>query len=249
MGSVGPAAGPADDASLRGVTLDFLLEFAWTHDAWEMPTRDVVKLLIAPATANAAAPGQPYTALLPPSALGLPTHFISHAWGNPFGLLVAAARKFLSAARDQKPFLWLDIFAVTQHPGEHQAHDLTRLEATIARPECTTLVVLDEAGGPLSRCWCIFEFFATLLHAERHGKLQVRAGSLAPGGAGEFIPCTDPGRLAALAEGVNALDAVASVPADKAMILGRLHELGIVGSRTGVHELNRKLARAVRHGW
>jgi hypothetical protein len=82
---------------------------------------------------------------------------------------------------------------------------------------------------------------------------------LAPGGTGEFVPCTDPGRLAALAEGVDATAAEASVPSDKAMILGRLAELGHSWDaegvatpkhgRDGTHELNRKLARAVRRGW
>ena len=83
--------------------------------------------------------------------------------------------------------------------------------------------------------------------------LQVRAGALAAGPTGEsfgeFVPCVDPERLAELAAGVSALDAEASVPADKAMILERLEELGAVGSRSGANELNRKLARAVRHGW
>jgi hypothetical protein len=48
-------------------------------------------------------------------------------------------------------------------------------QATIQRPQCTTLVVLDSAEGkPLGRCWCVFEFFATLRYADgRHGKLQV----------------------------------------------------------------------------
>ena len=174
------ASSPEGDASLRGVTLDALIEFTWEHNAWDMPTADVVKKLIAPAT---AAVGKPYTSLLSPASLGLPTHFISHAWQNPFGLVVAAARKFLSAAGErtpgEQPYLWLDVFAVTQHPGCHQAHDLTRLETTIARPGCTTLVVLDETGIPLGRAWCIFEFFSTLLHAERrYGKLQVNLPQL-----------------------------------------------------------------------
>lgn len=80
-----------------------------------------------------------------------------------------------------------------------------------------------------------------------------------PGETGEFIPCTDPERLAALAEKADARAAEASVPSDKAMILGRLSELGyswdVQGvmarkhGRDGTHELNRKLARATRRGW
>ena len=185
--------------------------------------------------------------------------FLSHAWINPFGLVVAAARKFVSnnakrgyhtGGHHQPVFLWLDVFAVSQHPGEHQKNDLARLEATIARADCTTLVVLDAAGIPLTRCWCVYEFFVTLLHSgERFGKLQVRAGSLVPGGAGEFVPCADPERLAALSSSVDAMKAEATVPADKQMILARLSQLGLAGHRDGAHELHRKLARAVRKGW
>tara|TARA_B110001452_G_scaffold261562_1_gene260489 strand:+ start:870 stop:1586 length:717 start_codon:yes stop_codon:yes gene_type:complete len=237
-----------DDASLRGVSLDFLLDFTWEHSAWHMSTRDVVSMIVQPATAEHR---KPYTSLLPEQQVGVPTLFLSHAWSNEFGLTVAAARKFASNGR--KPaaavFVWLDIFAITQHRGEAQERDLSRLEATIARPECTTLVVLDPLGQPLSRCWCVFEFFATLLHAGgRHGKLQVRVGSLQPGGTGELLPCNEVETLAELSAGVDAAKAEATVPEDKAMILARLEELG-AASRDGVHELNRKLARAVRHGW
>lgn len=256
-----------DDASLRGVSLDFLVEFAWEHSAWHMSTYEVVAI-IKSATAHTR---KPFTHLLPPEQIGTPTIFLSHAWQNEFGLVVAAARKYVSneqqrlaslgaAGSSSLTFVWLDIFAITQHSGETQAHDLTRLEATISNPDCTTLVILDEEGIPLTRCWCIFEFFSTIRHANgRHGKLQVRAGSLAPGGTGEYLPCVDPERFAKLAESVDAMSAEASVPADKDMILSRLGELGYSwdekgvatkkSGRDGTHELNRKLARAVRRGW
>jgi hypothetical protein len=247
----------ANDASLRGVTLDFLVEFTYEHNLWEMSTYEVVRRIVAPATRDAG--GQAFTCVLPPETVGRPSVFLSHAWRNPFGLVVAAARKFVSnsAKRGRHTgghhppvFLWLDVFAVSQHPGDHQKDDLTRLEATIARADCTTLVVLDEAGIPLTRCWCVYEFFVTLLHAEgRHGKLQVRAGSLVPGGAGEFVPCSDPERLAALSSSVDVMNTEAAVPADKRMILARLSQLGLAGRRDGAHELHRKLARAVRKGW
>jgi hypothetical protein len=258
-----------DDASLRGISLDFLVEFTWEHGAWHMPTHEVVEI-VKSATADCRTP---YTHLLPPDQVGAPTIFLSHAWQNEFGLVVAAARKYVSNEQKRLAakggagsgggaavFVWLDIFAITQHSGETQAHDLARLETTIMQPCCTTLVVMDEQGKPLGRCWCIFEFFATLLYADgRHGKLQVRVGSLVPGGTGEFVPCTDPERLAQLAESVDAAAAEATVAADKAMILSRLVELGCApedkgagakkGGRDGTHELNRKLARAVRRGW
>ena len=198
------AADASGDASLRGVSIDFLVEFCWEHDCWTTPTREVVREVISPAT-SAACDGNesdmPYTALLPVEQVGAPALFLSHAWGQPFGLVVAAARKYVSSERDRRKrkqqqqqqqqkqpsanaaggatestvYCWVDIFAITQHPGESQAHDLCRLEATIANPECTTLMVLDASGAPLTRCWCIFEVYCTLIHAlYTDGKLQVR---------------------------------------------------------------------------
>jgi len=74
----------------------------------------------------------------------------------------------------------------------------------------------------------------------------VRVGSVTA--YGELAPCSDPDQLAALAASVDASQASATVESDKEMILARLAELG-AGDRDGVLELNRKLARATRHGW
>lgn len=93
---------------------------------------------------------------------------------------------------------------------------------------------------------CIFEVYATLLHSEHYGKLQVRAGSV--NAAGELRPCNDHDTLATIASTVDAGAARATVESDKVMILARLEDLG-AGDRNGAHELNRKLARAVRRGW
>ena len=145
-------------------------------------------------------------------------------------------------------YVWLDIFAITQHPGSAQAHDLSMLEATIAMPGCTTLVVLDDTlGRPLTRCWCMFEIYATFQHANgRHGKLQVRAGTATA--TGDFVPCSDRESLCALADCMDASRTEASSDSDKAMLLSRLSEFGSA-ERDGLHEFNRKLQRAVRHGW
>jgi len=285
-----------DDVGLRAVSLQFLIDFAWEHDVWGTPTNEVVRDVIIPATVSKAVP---FTSLLDPCEVGGATVFVSHAWSNPFGLVVAAVRKFASEASVSAPpaalsssassvssspspppppptkvFVWLDMFAITQHPGPVQAHDLGQLEPTIARAACTTLVVLDEASAlPLKRCWCIFEIYATLLHSQgRFGKLQVRAGRADPQN-GDFFPCLNREALAELAQNVDAATAGASVAADKAMILSRLTSLARSFSSKasskspslssehhpstnyerngagGIVELNRKLQRAVRHGW
>jgi hypothetical protein len=66
---------------------------------------------------------------------------------------------------------------------------------------------------------------------------------------GTFIPCSDRDRLGELAAKVNASEADATILADKEMIIARLQDLGVSSGRDGTHELNRKLTRAVRHGW
>lgn len=136
-----------DDASLRGISLDFLVDFTWEHSAWHMSTHDVVEI-IKSVTADT---GKPYAHLLAPEQVGPPTIFISHAWQNEFGLVVAAARKYVSNEQQRLAakgsgeakqqlhrttvFVWLDVFAITQHRGEAQAHDLGRLEVRdVQRP-------------------------------------------------------------------------------------------------------------------
>ena len=162
----------------RAVSLRFLEAFAWEHDAWLRPTHEVVAEIVTPATVNLL---EPFTSLLSQEDVGPATLFMSHAWSNPFGLVVAAARKFTSDAQNRQQqakkkhsggsqasssggsknaasgrgkggkvggtsgaakqgrgdtravepigtetrcgnevFIWVDIFAITQHPGDAQ---------------------------------------------------------------------------------------------------------------------------------
>jgi len=234
----------------RGVSLQFLVDFAWEHDSWEKPTADVVRDIIIPATEQTKLP---YVATFPLEDFsGPPLIFVSHAWGNPFGLLVAAVRKFISNDRFFKGksgshcFIWVDIFAITQHSGPTQMLELTQVEDTIAGVN-NTLLVLDINGLTLNRCWCIFEVYCTFYHSQnRYGKLQVRVGTVSS--AGNLEAHSNQELLMELAGGVDVNSASATVASDKEMIMARLNDFGL-GSRDGVHELNRKLQRAVRHGW
>lgn len=49
-------------------------------------------------------------------------------------------------------YLWLDIFAVNQHPGDNQRNDLGMLKEVVADSE-QTLMVLDKNGTVLTRIW------------------------------------------------------------------------------------------------
>jgi hypothetical protein len=231
--------------SRRAVSLSFLLDFTWQHSAWGMPTHQVVRDIIVPATTSSQLP---FVHSLPIEQCGQLKVFLSHAWTNPFGLLVATARKHLSDSKLHQSdcFFWLDIFAITQHGGLFQAEELAQLEDTVLAAD-QTLVVLDPLCGiPLTRIWCIFEIFITLEQGI-YGKLKVRVGDVSD--SGEFIPCIDGDILRRLADSVNAERASATVDSDREVILARIKSLMTTGNRLGLDEVNRKLRRAVRQGW
>lgn len=50
--------------------------------------------------------------------------------------------------------MWLDIFAVNQHPGDSQRNDLERLKEVVADAQ-QTLMVLDGQGMVLTRVWWV----------------------------------------------------------------------------------------------
>jgi hypothetical protein len=232
---------------MRAIRIDFLLNFTSEHNLWHKPTFEVVKDIISPLTASKQCP---YTALLDEDVVGKVELFISHAWLNPFGLLVAAARKFISDSKLKGRiyrFIWLDVFAMTQHSGSFQAGELGQIEETVSVAD-STLVVLDVAHfAPLRhiyRIWCIFEIYCSL-RCGVYGKLKVRVGDILEG---EFIPCTNGELLRLIAESIQIQDAEATVFSDKDAILNRVRDM-CREDRNGTDEVNRKLRRAVRQGW
>ena len=87
--------------SWRAVTLDALLSFTRDHDLWEKPTWWVVENVVKPLTTMPPAAEDPETqgirgVELPcfENEVGKTDVFVSHAWGNTFGLLVTAAADF-----------------------------------------------------------------------------------------------------------------------------------------------------------
>lgn len=54
-------------------------------------------------------------------------------------------------------YLWLDIFAVNQHPGDSQRNDLERLKEVVADAQ-QTLMVLDGQGMVLTRIWWVWQW-------------------------------------------------------------------------------------------
>lgn len=93
-------------------------------------------------------------------------------WAGNFHTLVNSLAKELSPGShtpdtsDQPPTakittVWLDIFAISQHAGAKQQHDLADLESVIAAAKQTVLH-LDPKGLVLTRIWCLFEIWKTV---------------------------------------------------------------------------------------
>ncbi|KAG2433437.1 hypothetical protein HXX76_008494 [Chlamydomonas incerta] len=163
--------GTRRNAGLCAVSLAFLRRFRTKllkerRDAAALCTAQVVMEVIKPMTAGAACrltdlPDlQGAGGLVGEADVGSPAYFISHAWSMSFLQLLDAVFNHLQGALDSTR-VWLDIFAVNQHPGVEQKDDLDNLRTAI-RLSQATLVVLDAAGTPLERVWCLYEFDKTL---------------------------------------------------------------------------------------
>ena len=112
-----------------GIRADALVAFAFSHDCWDWTTKRVVRDIIVPATRGTRCR---YGELSETSKYFAPaTVFASHCWGARFGDLVGAVCQ--GAKRDR--FIWIDIFAVRQWPGNHDDFEfrsiLCRCEAMI----------------------------------------------------------------------------------------------------------------------
>ena len=112
-----------------GIRADALVAFAFAHDCWDWTTRRVVRDIIVPATRGTRCR---YGELSKTSNYFAPaTVFASHCWAARFGDLVGAVCH--GANKDR--FIWIDIFAVRQWPGNHDDFEfrsiLSRCKAMI----------------------------------------------------------------------------------------------------------------------
>ena len=120
----------AEAMHCRGVRIRWLLAFTFDHDCWDMPTWQVVRDIIVPATRDrrcryAELPGMcDFT--------GPADVFMSHCWGARWGDLVCAA---CCGARADR-IVWIDLFAVRQWPGNAADVDF---RPVVAR--CKALIV------------------------------------------------------------------------------------------------------------
>lgn len=150
-----------------GVPIDFVVAFTFAHNCWDWPTRDVVRDIIKPATAETRCR---YTDLLKRSeayAPGPATVFCSHAWSATWGDIVAA----ISCGAHRDRMVWLDVFSVRQWPGNDA--DLDCFPTVIE--QCKALILCNspvpDINNPTEegqrsittrRVWCLAEIGAAL---------------------------------------------------------------------------------------
>ena len=158
-----PGGSAVERVAACAVSLAFLSDFyvrcvaPLERDGAPLSTKDVVERLVKPATqANAAR----NFASLVPGAVRRPTAFASHAFGNPFRLLVSALEEHFMNAVAGDVYVWVDVFAINQHDPGTDLHGGDALARTIELVG-ETLVVLDRAAYPLTRLWCLYEMGST----------------------------------------------------------------------------------------
>jgi hypothetical protein len=167
----------------RGITVRQLNAFTARHGCWDLPTWQVVREVILPAT---VANRSRYFDLIQrdhPKECGPPDVFISHAWSAKWGALVGAA-SYGSLTGDRR--IWIDALAVRQWPGSsgdlnfgavarrcralvqvlsHEVLEESNLNALDLTPRrgvrAARLLSTDSLRKlPLSRSWCLAELVA-----------------------------------------------------------------------------------------
>ncbi|KAG1669586.1 hypothetical protein FOA52_006359 [Chlamydomonas sp. UWO 241] len=204
------------------VRLRWLREFAKTVDP-AMTTADVVTQLVVPGTISEHCR---YIEILDPKDVGPPDFFISHRWGSKFETICTALFEHLSEEKDDDTVcVWLDIFAINQHPGQEQADDLGDLQEVIKRAKAT-LLVMDGSGQVLRRVWCLFEIWKTVHYKTVEGLIVVARGVDLMGLKDIFLK-------------LNVAEAQATVEAD------RLKILSDIKATTGIEAMNQFIRQAL----
>lgn len=171
----------------RGVKLSYLLYLSTTFDD-TMTIAEIVDKIVRPRTESQRCC---MWRVLPAEHVGKPTFFISHTWSRRLcDLLTILTTHFgidytpgaVSSGPDMgpSPLIWLDILAINQHPYLDPKglllDDVAALSDVIKATE-STLFCLDQKGIVLTRIWCLFEVWHTIL-AGGPSKLIVLANQL-----------------------------------------------------------------------
>lgn len=110
------------------------------------------------------------------SSMGRARYFISHAWDAKFSDVVDAAADAVTMLEPEADLrsvhVWVDIFAITQHRVANQDADLSHLGVCVRASEKGTILCLDTSGMALTRAWCLYEVWLTLLEGGDGSKQQ-----------------------------------------------------------------------------
>ncbi|GAX76736.1 hypothetical protein CEUSTIGMA_g4183.t1 [Chlamydomonas eustigma] len=154
-----------ENLSETAISWEFLLEFSnkYTNDSPDITTEQVVEHFVLEHTAGA---NSRYIDIIPSCQVGSSTFFVSHCRSNKFSLMLQALKQFLGEADPSTVFLWIDIFALNQHKSmKRQATNkkmIMQEESIIQAASGGTVIIMDSAGTPTTRSWCLLEVWATL---------------------------------------------------------------------------------------
>ncbi|KAK3245162.1 hypothetical protein CYMTET_45253 [Cymbomonas tetramitiformis] len=241
----------------RGVRVGWLKAFAARAECKGLATWEVVGRVVKPATEKFH---RCRYVELPEMAgeVGRATVFVSHTWGARLVDTVAAIAHVL----DDDAFVWLDIFAVRQWPGNQADLDFESLvRDTDALLLCAvhldSVAQLKDAHGRCAppedalkmcaffRVWCLVEL-AAALHNHKPVVMLIGAAQEEEGGGG-FLPNTS--MCQNLYFMIDVRNASASVEADRVRILDEVERNGggcaavnalargaVSGTFVGMHE-------------
>lgn len=166
-------AGPSD-VRQRGVRLSYLLHLSRTVDS-RLTIAEVVEQVIRPRTQDDKCC---YWDVIPKQHTGPPAFFISHTWSRQLRDLLTILTAHFGIEYDPEaaeepysdegssPLVWLDILAINQWPYVDAkgllVDDVSNL-ANVIKATDKTLFCLDDKGVVLTRIWCLFEIWHTVL--------------------------------------------------------------------------------------
>eukprot|EP01035_Chromulina_nebulosa_P028857 gene28857-38157_t len=155
-----PSLSPMEQLAHKCVSVKFLLEIYEKVVQPYRPTmtvKEVVDEIIIPATKEKQCS---FIDQLRPNMYVAPHAFVSHAFNNPFHIIVEYLRSYYKDAIYAEVYVWIDIFIINQHRPGDDLHDGLTLKATI-QASGSVLVCLDKNTLPLFRLWCLYEIGST----------------------------------------------------------------------------------------
>ena len=206
------------------------LETKFGHTASSMTTADVAARLVQPATAGTR--GR-YVDVLEASDAGLVNVFVCHPWAMVFAELVSC---ILSVVHEDT-YVWLDIFAVRQWPGNTVDRDVSKVISAassllLCSPHNESVVRMSMSDAiakkaPRSanfncaffRLWCVHEL-TTALKQAKPVVILVGEASMNASGAIRFDPSVT--MMHKVYACIDAASANTSVPTDTAKLIDHI---------------------------